>query len=67
MKQFPTFDYEKELWKKKFLVIGVDEVGRGALAGPVGVGAVCIDPSQFSKISELGINDSKLLTHPQRI
>ncbi len=40
-KTLPTFKFEKKLWKKKYLVIGVDEVGRGALAGPLYVGAVC--------------------------
>src|SRR3990167_6535237 len=40
-KKFPTFRFEKPLWKKGYYVIGVDEVGRGALAGPLTVGAVC--------------------------
>lgn len=37
---YPTFRFEKPLWKKGYLVVGVDEVGRGALAGPLAVGAV---------------------------
>jgi len=37
-KELPTFKYEKPLWRKGYLVIGVDEVGRGALAGPLGTG-----------------------------
>ena len=40
----PTFRFEKPLWKKGYYVIGVDEVGRGALAGPLTVGAVCFSP-----------------------
>lgn len=31
---FPDFSYEKKLWRKDYYVIGIDEVGRGALAGP---------------------------------
>ena len=32
----PDFSYEKKLWRKGYkLIIGVDEVGRGAFAGPV--------------------------------
>lgn len=45
------------------LVAGVDEVGRGALAGPVTVAAVILDPSK-SPIP--GVNDSKQLTRRQR-
>jgi ribonuclease HII len=55
--------YEKNARKRGFKVIGgVDEAGRGPLAGPV-VAAVCIIPEGiFFK----GINDSKQLTPPQR-
>lgn len=46
-------------------MVGVDEVGRGAFAGPVVVGAVVFAPvkKQFTHlaIEQLGINDSKLL------
>ncbi len=42
-------------------VIGVDEAGRGALAGPVVAAAVILDPS----VSTKGIDDSKVLS-PQR-
>lgn len=54
---------EKGLWKKGFLyVAGLDEVGRGPLAGPV-MAAACILPAQF----ELpGLNDSKQLTESKR-
>jgi ribonuclease HII len=46
------------------LIIGMDEVGRGALAGPVAVGAVAIIPSQV--VVPKGLRDSKLLTEPRR-
>ncbi len=39
----PDVKFEKQVWKKKYsLVIGVDEVGRGAVAGPVVAGAVAM-------------------------
>ncbi|MEO6509259.1 MAG: ribonuclease HII [Patescibacteria group bacterium] len=62
----PTFQYEEDLWRKKYLVIGIDEVGRGALAGPVGVGAVCFDSAKVDRLSTMGINDSKKLNAAQR-
>ncbi len=61
----PSLKYEKELWNKNIkYVIGVDEVGRGAFAGPI-VAAGVIFPQvkraskKFSFLKE--INDSKLL------
>jgi len=70
--KLPDFSYEKRLWKKGFrFVVGVDEVGRGAFAGPVVVGAIIFPPISFTRtkrslqIDEAskidGINDSKLL------
>jgi len=54
-------------------IVGIDEVGRGALAGPVVVGAVLIQPDSESTIrvklpSIIGreIADSKQLTRLQR-
>ncbi len=44
-------------------VAGVDEAGRGCLAGPVVAAAVILPP----KISILGLNDSKKLSHTQRM
>ena len=37
----PNFSYEKKMWAKDYYVIGIDEVGRGALSGPMVIGAVC--------------------------
>lgn len=45
-------------------MIGVDEVGRGAIAGPVAVGAVAADV--WSVESLAGVRDSKLLTERRR-
>ncbi len=64
----PTFYFEKQLWKKGYLVIGVDEVGRGALAGPLVVAAVCFNSvgndrdCSLQGIESVGINDSKKLS-----
>jgi ribonuclease HII len=44
------------------LVAGVDEAGRGPLAGPVVAAAVILDPARPIE----GVNDSKLLTAAQR-
>lgn len=46
------------------LLAGMDEVGRGALAGPVSVGVVLIDAS--SRSAPTGVKDSKLLSGPRR-
>lgn len=46
------------------LVIGCDEVGRGAIAGPVSVGMVAIHPLRATALT--GVRDSKLMTRPQR-
>lgn len=55
--------YERELQQQGVtLVAGVDEVGRGPLAGPV-VAAAVILPLEFSV---LGIDDSKKLSEKKR-
>ena len=46
------------------LVCGVDEVGRGALSGPVSVGMVLVDSSVRRSLT--GVRDSKLLTPAAR-
>lgn len=46
------------------LVAGMDEVGRGSLAGPVSVGVVVVDPTTRS--APAGVADSKLLTPAAR-
>ncbi len=60
----PTFRYEEALWRAGVRrVAGLDEVGRGALAGPV-VAAACL----FAPGTQLpeGFADSKRLTARQR-
>lgn len=55
----PDFAHEARLRARGFeLVAGVDEVGRGPLAGPVVAAAVILDPDHLPG----GLNDSKMLT-----
>src|ERR1051325_5663710 len=55
--------YEREAWGAGLRVVaGVDEVGRGALAGPVVAAAVILDPQRVPA----GLDDSKRLTRLQR-
>lgn len=65
---FPSFFLEKFLWKCGKIVVGLDEVGRGALAGPVYVGAYAfpLNYSQEFFPKNIEINDSKKLTFLQR-
>ncbi|HEY7063996.1 MAG TPA: ribonuclease HII [Chloroflexota bacterium] len=63
----PTLDHEAWLWARGFTrVAGIDEAGRGALAGPL-VAAAVILPQDAEALALLaGARDSKLLTAPAR-
>lgn len=61
----PTLDVENEILQRQArFVIGCDEVGRGAIAGPVAVGMCVID----SSVTEVpaGLRDSKMLSEKRR-
>lgn len=58
----PDLLIEKELWAKNKIPAGVDEAGRGPLAGPVVAAAVILPES----CSIVGIDDSKKLSHLER-
>jgi ribonuclease HII len=61
----PTLRIEREAWRNGAgLLVALDEVGRGALAGPVSVGAVLLDTG--TKPAPFGVADSKLLTPQAR-
>ena len=63
----PDLAFEQPLWQAGCAwVAGIDEAGRGALAGPVSAAAVILppDPSISSRLS--GVRDSKLMTPAQR-
>jgi ribonuclease HII len=62
---YPNFTKEKELWKKGYkFVAGLDEAGRGPLAGPVVAGAVIV--LDYKKLKIKNVNDSKKLSEKQR-
>jgi ribonuclease HII len=62
-KRAPTRAVEKELWERGHdTVVGIDEVGRGAWAGPLMVGAAVLP--RATRVN--GVRDSKLLTEPER-
>jgi ribonuclease HII len=62
-KRAPTRSVERELWEVGHdAVVGIDEVGRGAWAGPLTVGAVILPRDRRVN----GIRDSKLLTERER-
>jgi ribonuclease HII len=65
-KPYPTTEVERSLGSARY-VIGLDEVGRGAIAGPVAVGAFVVDLQNLddSKIPEK-LQDSKLMTERNR-
>ncbi len=62
----PTVDmlrHERDCWMNGLMrVAGVDEAGRGPLAGPVVAAAVIFEPEYFID----GVNDSKLLSPEER-
>jgi ribonuclease HII len=61
--EIPTDFFERRARKRGAQwIAGVDEVGRGPLAGPVVVAAVMFDGRKFPR----GLNDSKLLTADER-
>ncbi len=65
--KYPNFSEEKKLWKRGYKrVVGIDEVGRGPLAGPVFACALTVYRMPKSKIQMLKIRDSKKLTPKQR-
>ncbi|KAA3643596.1 MAG: ribonuclease HII [Chloroflexi bacterium] len=63
----PNLKYEKGLWQAGVeYVAGVDEAGRGALAGPVCAGAVMLPPKNSIFRQLKGVTDSKQMTAKQR-
>jgi len=59
----PGLDVERSLWDRgRVVIVGVDEVGRGAWAGPLSVGAAVVPRDR----RVYKIRDSKMLTEPER-
>jgi ribonuclease HII len=59
----PTLARERAAWREGRLLVGVDEVGRGPLAGPV-VAAAVVFPEGCRRLR--GLRDSKLLPAARR-
>src|SRR5262245_51769795 len=59
----PTLTRERAAWREGRLLVGVDEVGRGPLAGPVVAAAVAF-PEGCRKVR--GLRDSKMLAPKRR-
>ena len=66
----PDFSIETEYFSKGYRYIaGIDEAGRGPLAGPLSIGLVIYDSSLLFNTPEdisFSINDSKKLSHKKR-
>lgn len=62
---YPSLELELELLKNFKAVIGIDEVGRGAIAGPVAVGAALFTRESITQIPQ-GLRDSKLIAENKR-
>jgi len=62
--QYPTFALEYELLKRYHVIAGIDEVGRGCLAGPV-VACMAVITSENDYLPSL-VRDSKTLSFRQR-
>ena len=59
----PTLTVERDLWSRGHrVVVGMDEVGKGAWAGPLTIGAAVLPTDR----RVLGIRDSKLLDEATR-
>jgi len=62
----PRLTLERRLLREHAVVIACDEVGRGALAGPVAVGAVAVDAARARRRVPEGLRDSKLVPEARR-
>lgn len=66
-KTYPTSDLERQAFAAGIRqIIGVDEVGRGAIAGPVAVGVSLVETANLETAWPEQVCDSKLMTEKQR-
>jgi ribonuclease HII len=67
MRSDPDLSYEHRLWRSGInYIAGLDEAGRGALAGPVAVGAVILPNKPHLSSTLNGVRDSKQMTPRSR-
>ena len=67
MNEMPGLNLEQALWEKGYRwVVGVDEAGRGAWAGPIMAAAVILPNDINIKVMLAGVRDSKRMTAKQR-
>ena len=59
-------EIEARLWDEGWIIGGLDEAGRGALAGPVSAGVVVLNREPAEALRNAGVRDSKQLTPQQR-
>jgi ribonuclease HII len=65
--EYPDLRFEAVLWARGIEnIAGVDEVGRGALAGPVAAAAVVLPADPDINATLAGLKDSKKLSPEQR-
>lgn len=67
--QISTFELEKQASQKYDFIIGIDEVGRGPLAGPVVAGAAILKDLNSIDLEDKNwdlVRDSKKLSEKQR-
>src|SRR5258706_1925148 len=63
MQQFPTFKYERQIWKRGYRYIaGIDEVGKGCFAGAVVAGVVVFEKNQMLKMQMINGEGNKQKT-----
>jgi ribonuclease HII len=63
----PTLQQERRLWRSGHeCVAGIDEVGRGAWAGPLSVGVAVVRPGARTRSLPKWLRDSKLLPEERR-
>lgn len=68
---YPHLEKEKLYWEQGLqFVVGIDEAGRGSLAGPVVAGAVIVQPHVIEEVQSAPefklVRDSKTLSEKQR-
>ena len=48
-------------------IAGIDEAGRGPMIGPMVICGVLIEKERLGELEEIGVKDSKLLSHSRRV